>query len=53
MDRREKGRLLNYFNMKNMDMKYWHGLICLSYPCKWIGERNEVIRIGRGKYELT
>jgi hypothetical protein len=33
-----------------MDMKR-HMLMCLAYPCRWLGERREIIRFGRSKCE--
>jgi hypothetical protein len=32
-----------------MDMKIYV-LTCLSYPCQWVWEKNEVIKFGRDKF---
>jgi hypothetical protein len=33
-----------------MDMKRYM-LFIFSYYVKWVGERSEIVRVGRGRYE--
>jgi hypothetical protein len=47
--RLETGRLLNYFNIHNMDMKR-HMLIYFSFRCKRIGERSEIGKLDHGRF---
>jgi hypothetical protein len=47
--RLETGRLLNYFNIHNMDMKR-QMLIYFPYRCKRIGERSEIGKLDHGRF---
>jgi hypothetical protein len=46
----QRSKLLNYFNIHSMDMKRYM-LFIFSYYVKWVGERSEIVRVGRGRYE--
>jgi hypothetical protein len=48
IDRLKRNRLLNCLNMHSMDMKMYM-LIFLFIHVWWVGERNKLARLGRGK----